>query len=400
MSLTALATAARQEKQRFKQRLANNEFPETSEEEKRIIVQLASVTHFSASIAINAAFNEKGEGVKDVLIDSSWLETMNNRKNECLKWLNEKTGFKFGADFITDLFSKAYAQFEHIPKEWKLFIVKFVIYSVIIFMTSLIKEKQKGRTWHEALLESFKLLIPTSIFNFFSTSLIGFINNDYIKSLIMGSFQELTEDILSNLCSGLVTFGISVFWDITTIILKSSDFKKSWNDLSNWTAFIKKLFINFCQDFPSLLEKSLLLASVSSLITWLCPVWITILLCLFLPALILHIVREKKLLGFNSHICTAGKLLIDVALYIPLSTWRIFVAVPIENCVEYPDDLCCEITFGLLTDPVFLNGFICNREVAIKRIIETGRDFNNTEVGLNVIKEMRVLAGIVRRVNM
>ena len=52
----------------------------------------------------------------------------------------------------------------------------------------------------------------------------------------------------------------------------------------------------------------------------------------------------------------AGSNLLRIVLFVPRLIGSVFTAPPEELNRDIPDELCCEITYELLQDPVYFNG--------------------------------------------
>jgi len=73
------------------------------------------------------------------------------------------------------------------------------------------------------------------------------------------------------------------------------------------------------------------------------------------------------------------------------------VAFPPGPNPNVPDELCCQITFTLLNDPVFFRGYVVSRQVAVNRLAHNGLDFYNLPAAPADIKPMPELKRLVCR---
>lgn len=331
---------------------------------------------------------------------NSWMGELQSYATRCAQWLQEHSPEQFTE--IKNIISmtiqdKMHEMKKNISPETRRMFANVVFSVCLIAFATFIQAMVRGESWSDCFKLSFLSTLPGSIMSIVSAFIQNFIDanglaRQAVKSVGVACSQEITENVLTAIAGGLVGFTIGLLWDLLTICLESK------NERQTWWQYLAAILTNLKSKGVSMIEKNIALAGASGVIAFLCPAWATICICFALPVIFGQVEEERRMRGNTSFLWTAGELTLRGLVYIPVSVWSVLTAVPARRpTVIYPEILCCEITYDLLEDPVFLGGVVCSRRVAADRVRATAMNFYNVPATMADIVPLPMLAVVVAK---
>ena len=217
-----------------------------------------------------------------------------------------------------------------------------------------------------------------------------FIGVPLVKNIMQGLMLENDVQI-GLLGASLSSFFVGVTWDFCSNCMQLKED-------GNWWEFGDKMLRSFVSNSFK--------AALYGTVAFYGAVPLTVAVCVF-GAFAEEDMRQKYRDHQQPYLTSLGKFLWRSVTFVPCSMYNIAFASDDETrrlidlrrelIEDHCPSLICSVTDEKLENPVYLNGLVVSRNIAVRQINSKGRDFYNEEAVLEDIKELPEFERLLRK---